>query len=361
MAAEKADKRSPRSPWKLRFLVSLLIALGFWLALRRYIDVVPQTFTLESWTLPAYLATLLPYFVLRNARWWLLVRALRPQGPGFILTTATGFAGMMWIMLLPLRLGEFARPLFLAQRSDISVSESLGTVALERVTDGLIACACFFLGLWVLEPTAPHNGAANTSFESLRMWGLLGTGLLFSALFVLLAMARWPTGLGRVVAAPLRLVPPLARAVEGLTTGLATGLAALSPLRHLLPFAIVSVAYWAVNAAGMAILASGCGLPLSYLEATTVMGVLALTLLIPGGPAQFGNFQLGLILGLGLFLEVGGRADQTSTFIFCLYLCQLGVGVGLGLAAQLWLRPNWSTLFRRPEVEATQPDAGSTS
>lgn len=354
MGQDSTDQRSASSPWRLRFLVSLVIALGFWLALRRYIDVIPDRLTLESWTIPAYLGLLIPYFLLRNARWWLLVRALRDDPPKFVLTTATAFAGMMWIMLLPLRLGELARPLFLAQRSDITVSESLGTVALERVTDGLIACACFFIGLWVLEPKHINAIDAGVSFESLRMWGLLGTGFLIFALIVLFAMAKWPQGLGRAVAIPLALVPPLARAVESLTTGLALGLAALSFRRHFLPFVVISVAYWGVNAAGMGVLAAGCGLPLSYLEATTVMGVLALTLLIPGGPAQFGNFQLGLILGLGLFLNVKANGDETSTFIFALYLCQLGTGVGLGLLAQLWLRPEWSTLFSSDGDEVSE-------
>ncbi len=338
-------KRSTRSNWWLRFFVSGLIAGGFALALSRYIDILPAERSLPAWVLPAYIGTLIPYFALRNLRWWWLVRRLRAPAPGVGETSACALAGMMWIMVLPLRLGELARPLLLAQRSGISASASLGTVALERVVDGLFACGALFAGLAWLDPTRPQ-------VETLRFWGLIGAAVLLAALGGLVLMARFPESLGRWATLPLAPFAGLRDKVRGLAAGLAEGLRAIHPLRDLLPFVLLSAAYWASNAAGMAVLAHGCGLPLGGVEAMTVMGVLALTLLIPGGPAQFGNFQLGLLLGLGLFLDAELIRDRGSVYVFYLYLCQLGVGVLLGGIAQAWLRVDWRSIFNPMRTKA---------
>lgn len=352
------DKRSTRSNWWLRFVVSLIIAGGFALALSRYIDILPADRSVPGWVLPAYLATLLPYFGLRNLRWWFLVRRLEAPvesgapSPRLVETTACAFAGMMWIMVLPLRLGELARPLLLNQRTGVSASASLGTVALERVVDGLCACAALFVGLAWLEPSRGE-------VQTLRFWGLIGAGLLLGVLLALVLVARWPDGIGRVLTLPLAPVPKLRRTFMSLAAGLAAGLRAIDPLRDGLPFVLISVAYWIVNAAGMAVLAVGCGLELEFMQAVTVMGVLALTLLVPGGPAQFGNFQLGVLLGLGLFLSPEPIRARGSVFVFYLYLCQLGTGVALGALAQAWLEVDWRRIFDPLRADANTDGAAT--
>lgn len=339
------DKRSTRQQWLLRFSLSLVLGAGFCFALLRYIEVIPSDPWVPAWVLPAYLATLIPYFLFRTGRWHYLVA---PLGEVDVRTTlAVSLAGTMWIIVLPLRLGEFARPLFLAQKSQIGVGQALGTVAIERIVDGLFVCGLFFLALPFLPEVSGDQAAA---VERLRSLGLIASIGLFGVLVVLVAMALAPETVGRLVAATLgRLIPPLADKLAGLARSIAEGLAALPSAGALLKFLAGTVAYWGCNAFGTWLLARGCGLDISFQAAVAMMSVLGISLLIPGGPGQFGIFHYGMILGLSMFVSEAVVYDQGSVFIFWMYVTQLSMGVLLGIVAQRMLALDWrATLTMQP-------------
>ena len=315
-----------------RFVLSLLITAVIVVLVGRRVDAVPDDLRVPLWLIPAYLATLLLYFLARAGRWWFLVRPLGPVAPTTVLAIAC--AGFLWIVLLPWRLGEFVRPLLLARASTIPFSQALGTVALERVADGLLVCGMFFVATATL-PEAPAIASLYTA--------CLGVAALFgAALLVLLALAVWPRAAGELVRRSLgRLAPTLAERLAELARGIAEGLAALPSARPLLLFVLVTLAYWAANALGMWMLARGCGVPLGLAETFAALAVLNLTLLIPGPPAHVGTFQLGLLTGLALFLPPATVADRGAVFAFYLYVCQLAMTVALGLVATLRLRWGW--------------------
>lgn len=350
-------RRSTQRQWWLRLSLSLVIGAGFCFALIRQIEFIPADPWVPAWVLPSYLATLLAYFVFRAGRWHYLVAPLADAGDEVTLRTTlpVSMAGTMWIMVLPLRLGEFARPLFLAQKSKIGVGQALGTVAIERVVDGLFVCGLFFVSL----PLLPEvQGEQAVAVERLRSLGLLASGGLFGVLVVLLAMALSPTRVGRLVAATIgRLIPPLANKLELLARSIAEGLAALPSIGPLLKFLAGTVAYWAVNALGTWLLARGCGLDISFPAALAMMSVLGISLLIPGGPGQFGIFHYGMILGLSMFVSDAVVHQQGSVFIFWMFVTQLSMGVALGIVAQRMLALDWrATLSGSPTVAQPSPD-----
>ena len=316
----------------LRLGVSVALAVGFALALAPYVSTVPRNLSVPPWVIVAYLATLLPYHLLRAGRWVFLIR---PMAPISVRDATLGsLAGYMWIAILPFRLGEFARPLFCAQRSELPVSQSLGAVALERVVDGLGVCALFFLGTAGLEPSAQSRALVQGT--------TVVVGAFTTALVLLAIMGRFPSLAGRVVAG---VVSPVSARLAHTVSGTVT--AALPSVGPLAGFVATTVAYWLVNATGMWLLARGCSLPLSWLDVVTVLAVMNLALLIPGGPAQFGVFQTGVALGLSLYLSPDVVKDTGSVFAFYLYVCQLGTIAVLGLWAQRVLDLDWRTLFRR--------------
>lgn len=341
------DRRSTRRQWWLRLSLSLVLGAGFCFAVLRRIEVIPTDLSVPAWVLPTYLATLVGYFVFRAGRWHYLVA---PLGEVDVRTTlAVSMAGTMWIMVLPLRLGEFARPLFLAQKSNIGVGQALGTVAIERVVDGLFVCGLFFAAL----PFLPEvHGEQAATVERLRSLGLLASAGLFGVLVVLVAMALAPGTVGRLVAATLgRLIPPLAQKLAGLASSVAEGLAALPSFGALLKFLAGTVAYWGINALGTWLLAIGCGIDVSFGAAVAMMSVLGISLLIPGGPAQFGIFHYGMILGLSMFVSETVLLEQGSVFIFWMFVTQNSMGVLLGILAQRTLALDW-----RATLTGTRPD-----
>lgn len=321
------EQPRPRGPW-LRFVLSLAISgLALWLV-QRQLDPVPADLEIARWGAPVYLATLLAYAFLRSARWYFLVAPLGPASFRDVLLA--GFAGTLWIVALPWRLGELVRPALLARRTGLPLAQLLGTVAIERVVDGLFVCGMFFLAAALLPPAPALAG--------LHAAALAAFGLFAGALVILLALARWPGALAHVLARlPLRLAP----ALGGATRGLAEGLRALPSARPLLLFLLTTLAYWTANALGMALLARACGLPLDPLQVLAVLSVLNLTLLVPGPPAHVGTFQLGIAAGLGLFFAPELVRARGSTYAFFLYTCQLAVIAALGVYASARLRLGW--------------------
>jgi len=360
MQQRDGDRQDAHRKWWIRLSLSLLIAGGFCFALFRRIEFVPSDPWLPGWVLPSYLATLAAYFLFRAGRWHYLVEPLGQVD--WRTSLAVSMAGTMWIMVLPLRLGEFARPLFLRQKTGIGFGHGLGSVALERVVDGLFVCGLFFIALPLL-PSVTGEQAAEV--ERLRALGMLASAALLLVLVVLLAMALAPAVFGRLVAATLgRIVPPLADKLAGLARDIAEGLAALPSPRALLLFLAGTLAYWAANALGTWLLAVGAGIDLSFAAALAVMSVLGISLLLPGGPAQFGVFHYGLIIGLSMFVDDEVLRARGSVFIFWMFVTQLGVGVALGLIAQRSLDLDWRALLNpappRDDREPDPPPAAAT-
>jgi uncharacterized membrane protein YbhN (UPF0104 family) len=320
----------------VRLLVSMLLAVAFAAALWPYLRAVPSDLSIAAWAIPTYLVTLVPYHLARAGRWHALVRPL-----GHVRlrdTLRVSLAGYMWIALLPFRLGELARPLLLAQRSDITVHRALGTVAIERVLDGLVICGLFFVA------TAGRGGQAEVDQLQQATTGVMA--LFGVALVGLVFMARFPRAMGALLDATLgRVLPRLGRWAAELSRGVAQGLAALPRGGSLLVFVLVTLVYWGSNALGLWVLARGCALPISVADAALVMAVMNIALLVPGGPAQLGIFQTGVALGLHLVLPREAVRDDGSTFAFYLYVCQLSTIVLVGWWSQRSLGLDWRAVI----------------
>src|SRR5262249_1544440 len=129
--------------------------------------------------------------------------------------------GFFAIFALPLRLGEFARPALCKLRHGISISVGLGTVAVERVLDGLITSLCVAWALFFLPRLATHDPVAT----HLPTYGYAAL-LLFSCAFIALAMFLWQRTLAmRLTRSTLGLVAPaLSEKLAGKVGNVADGI-----------------------------------------------------------------------------------------------------------------------------------------
>lgn len=343
---------SRASLW-LKLGASALLAVAIVAALAPYLQTVPADTSISPIVLVAYVATLLPYHLLRAGRWIFLLQPLAKDDEPLSISVVTrvSLAGYMWIALLPFRLGEFARPLFIAQRSSVTASRALGTIAIERVVDGITVCALFFIGV---------AGAAQApELDALFLATTAVMSVFAVALLVLLIAGLRPAWVGRTAEVCLGWISTgLAHRVSSIVTSMAEGLRALPSASASVRFVAATAAYWLTNAAGMWILLRGCGLNLDFQQSIAVLAVMNIALLIPGGPAQLGVFQTGVALGLALFVSGDAVLAAGSKFAFYLYLCQLGTIVLLGVGAQRSLGLQWRSLLQRPadRGDADQPD-----
>lgn len=328
-----------------RLVISLVLgALFAFLASRGGVPLVPsgEAFSQVSWPLVgAYVGILAVTHFFRASRWRFLIEPVKkvPFWEGVWLN----WIGFFAIFALPLRLGEFARPALCKMRHGVSVSAGLGTVAVERVFDGLLTACCVVWALAVL----PHRETDDALANNLPYYGWLAVSV-FAAAFAGLTLFLWQRALAvRLIELTFGLVSKsLAGKVAEKVGAVAEGVRSIAVPRLAAGFLIESLAYWGLNAFGMWVLTRAVGLDLSLGHAVALMGILAIGVLLPAGPGMFGNFQLAVSVGLRLFVadEVVGEAG--AVYVFLLYAVQAILICAAGIVPLYVLRLRMSDLLK---------------
>lgn len=211
---------------------------------------------------------------------------------------ATILMGWSVSVLLPGRLGEVARPVFLSRRASIAASAALGSVVLERLFD-VVAILTLLAGYLLLAP-AP-TGASAAGAATLAVLRSAGMGLLaalvLSGVLAILA-ARNASVRRRVTATVERLLP--ARAA-GVLVSFLTGMSGLRNRTAAVQVLLSSVALWATVVLTYVLLFVAVGIAVPWYGAIPLLTLLVIGAAVPT-PAGVGAFhkvaQLGLV---GLF------------------------------------------------------------
>lgn len=306
---------------------------------------------IAPWTVPVYVASLVAVHWFRATRWRFLIAPVKrvPLRDVVLLN----WIGFFAIFALPLRLGELARPALTKLRHGIPISVGLGTVAVERVVDGLITSVCVAWALLVLPRLSTHDEVA----KLLPKYGYLALAL-FSCAFIALGLFLWQRELAtKLTRMTLGLVSPrIADLLAQKVDNVADGIRSISEPRLALLFLLESVLYWGCNAAGVWLLGVGCGLPMTLGHAAAVMGVLAIGILLPSGPGLFGNFQLAVSAALRLYFAEALIGHEGAVFIFLLYVLQSSVMILAGVVPLYALGLRMRDLVRLPSEPESSPE-----
>ena len=293
------------------------------------------------WLWP-YVAILLAIHVVRTVRWGILLEPVAKVPFGRL--NAVSAVGFMALVLLPFRLGEFARPYLIAERPRLRVSAALSSVVVERVADGLFTAMLLVLTLLAVP-------AGTRGLHTFRVAGVV-VFLAFATLLAFLALAY--QNRPRAVRLTHRLLDPLsprlAARAAGMMDAFIHGLRLVPSRRKVAAFFLLTFVYWAVNGWGIQLLARGFGFDLRLLDAYTVLGVLVVGIMIPAGPGMVGTFQAAVAAGLSLFAADAG--DRAFAFANVLWLVQLTQQTVLGLAYLFSRHIQLARIFAAPaEVE----------
>ncbi len=322
----------------------------------------------QWWTVPAYLVTLIAMNYFRATRWRFLLRAVVHVPIRRLVTVSwVGFAA---ILFMPFRLGEFVRPYMLkdggkalgpdGQPKEISLTMATGSVVAERVIDGLYLSIVLALAL-ILVPTVhplPETVVGlNVSVARVREAGFTMLGFftfVFGTIAVYYFARDWAR---RTTLAIWGLVSrPLGEKLAGIAENLADGLHVLGRARDALPFLLETTAYWGLNVFGMWLLAWGCGVVhsdgsgITVPESCALMGMLGVTILVPGPPGLLGVFQLGIYAGMTMYYPTEVVVGPGAAYVFLLYIVQAVwavVGALLALAVDRGAR----SALKAAEVE----------
>jgi glycosyltransferase 2 family protein len=235
-------------------------------------------------------------FPLRLIRWRLL---LRPESGGPYPTAPLWHAvalGFMANNLLPLRAGELIRAYTASRLGSIRFTTVLSSIAVERIFDGLTIAALMTLAL--LSPDLPGGvmvGGVSVARVA-RVAGLLG-GL---ALLLSLAVLAAPLAAERRVRSALPW-HNIANRVVSLIEGIRQGLMVLRTPIRLSLVVFWSFALWLVNALAFYVGFAAFDIPVSFLGALLMQGLLVLGISIPSTPGFFGPFEAVIVASLALY------------------------------------------------------------
>lgn len=312
-----------------KLAVSLLLAAGFvWVLDRGGLPIIPERSAFASlawWILPGYALLCSVGMFLRTYRWVYLLRpvagdisARRVLGSGLVGFTAVFFA--------PLRMGEIARPWLVARDGKVTFLQATGTVAAERIIDGLVLTLVLVISLVLSTPLSPlpdHVGKLAVPVAALPA-AAYGTCAVFGgALLLMIAFNRWRIAMHRLMRSMVGLVSVrLADWVMLRIDKLSDGLEFLRS-RQAGAFFRDTLVYWAVMLAATWALLRGCGIAAGIAEAGVLLGVVGVGSLIPSGPGFFGTFQLATYAGLAMFFAEGLVLGPGAAFAFISYSTQV--------------------------------------
>jgi glycosyltransferase 2 family protein len=262
---------------------------------------------LELATFAPYLAIYVGLLVIvqltRALRWNFLLAPLGVRIPTAPLL-AISSVGFMAILALPARLGEFVRPGLMRKRG-ISASAALGTVAVERIVDGLLVSLFVFVAFFALRGPHSPGWMMPTAYAALGVFSL--------ALVFLVGALRWPETSVRFwlrLSLLPRFAPRIAGIIERKALDMIRGFQVMRDRRNLAAFVAWSLVYWSCNGLGVYVLARGFDLPLSLIGGFATMGLVAVGITLPNSPGLVGQFQWFTLLGLSLYLP--GAASKGS-------------------------------------------------
>lgn len=232
----------------------------------------------------------------RSLRWNHLLAPLGvriPAGP----LLAISSVGFMAILALPARLGEFVRPGLLRRRYNISASSALGTVAVERIVDGLMISLFVFVAFFSLRGPAAPGWMMPTAYTVLGV---------FSAALAFLVFAMWrpePTVEFCLTVSLLpRIAPRIADVIRIKLLDMIRGFSVLKDKKNLVAFIAWSLVYWTCNGLGVWLLTRAFGLDISVMGGMATMALVAVGISLPNSPGLVGQFQWFTLLGLSLYL-----------------------------------------------------------
>jgi len=235
-------------------------------------------------------------YPLRLIRWRLLLRDVDgrplPAGPLWH-AVAIGF---MANNILPFRAGELVRLLAASRLASARFSTVLSSVAVERVFDGLSVVGLLSLSLLAsdLPPDVAVGGVPLR--HAAQVSGLLGA----AALVVALLVVAFPLAAESVVR---RILPAgrLAERVVNLIEGIRHGLSVLRSPALLAGTIWWSLVLWLVNALAFCVAFRAFDIPVGFLGALLLQGILIFGISVQLTPGFLGQFEAAIVAGLALF------------------------------------------------------------
>jgi uncharacterized protein (TIRG00374 family) len=237
-------------------------------------------------------------YVVRVWRWRTIlssVQSIPPRTVGQVY-----MAGLMANNLLPARIGEVVRAYLLGQTAEMHAAAALGTVAVERVFDVVVA-----LGFLVV-------GAALGVLRGLGGAVWAGAGLVCGLVIGLASFALWGDRFVDLAVRPIRrLSEEWGERLSGMGHSFVEGLRSIGSVHRAAQIGLSSLAAWMLFAGYAAAALRAYGLWTSLPGVLFLLGVGGMGVSIPSAPGNVGTLEGAYMLALQL-LGVGDSSARAS-------------------------------------------------
>ena len=327
-------------------LLSLPIAgLALWLAFRGVAaSELGEAFAaIRPMPLLLSLIAMVALAAVRLLRWGILVRAIAPVPARKIATI--GSIGFMAIDLLPVRLGEFVRPVLLHRRAGVPLGAGMATIVAERIMDLIAVQLALLMALASADlpplyvPLIDRTVDLGVEGRSFALAALVFLGL--PAFGLVLAGERGLAVLGSLA----RLLPQrLATLALSMVEAFQQALRRIGQPRALAQAGLLTVLAWTLNVLVLWALLFALDVnSLGFAEATVVMLVVAVCIMLPAPAGGLGVFEAGGVAGLLLY---GIERAQAGAFAVSLHATHVGVIVVIGAVMLAIEGTSWREMWR---------------
>jgi len=286
--------------------------------------------------LPAFLLVLalVPlHLVTRALRWkYLLIHEKNDVKFGNLLTALT--VGFAVSYVLPGRVGEIVRPLYLARKEGVRPGFVIGTVVVERIFDIITMCALLGVFLLARPLVAAEFLLKPEAAKILNLWGLIGVASSVALMTICLLFYFFRE---KAMGLAARILKPLLPArflgkVLTLAHEFIDGLKFFHSLGTMLIYVGLSFMVWLGIILFYWVFFRSYGLSLPYVLLIPYIFVTGVGASIPT-PGMVGGFHYFSILGLTALFGI--EASQAAGLTIVVHALQLAVTCVLGYAV-LW-------------------------
>lgn len=254
------------------------------------------------------------HFVTRSIRWDFLLKHEK-RGIKFSNRFAANAVGFTVTFLFPGRLGEVAKPFYLAQKEKVSRGFALGTIVVERIFD--LFTMCCLLGLFMLSRLffPAYFRAPEEAYSNLQMWGIIGSAIAFLLLVVSFSLYFFRERTLSVLSFLLRPFPEkVSQSIIKASLSFIQGLKFFHSVGDLLAYIMLSFVVWIgiIFFYWIFFLAYNLSVPFYILFPYVFFTMVGASIPTPG---MVGGFHYFSKLGLTSFFNIGTNLAVGMTIV----------------------------------------------
>lgn len=269
------------------------------------------------------------HFVTRALRWQVLI-VKEKLDVRFRSLVAANIVGFTVSAIVPGRLGEVVKPVYLARKEGLRTGFAVCTVVIERIFD--LVTQCFLLGVFLLaRPLFARSWPVGAEAgQSLKFWSTAGLALAAALIGVSVALYVFKDKALNAIGFVLKPLPERARqATLRALANFIEGLRIFRSPRQLTAYASLSLVVWLGIVLFYWVFLAAYRVHVPYFMVIPYVFLTAVGASIPT-PGMVGGFHY--FSKLGLVLLMGLSADRAAGITLVAHAAQIVVTCALGYA-----------------------------